>query len=181
MGEDAGLNYFGQGLGGGLAEDAYRDGPRIAARRQREKLLRENPGQTPPSASARGGGAAGGWDMEPTDYRLGSAAGRVRFGTGSVEAQPSLEELQAAFRASEREYRDLTENSVAGTGYRARAGDSISRIVGTSDPQAIGNFMRANNLTSDRIEVGRNYFVPESVTAYGDSTGLGQYALEPGQ
>ena len=32
MGEDAGLNYFGQGLGGGLAEDAYRDGPRMFCR-----------------------------------------------------------------------------------------------------------------------------------------------------
>jgi hypothetical protein len=71
----------------------------------------------------------------------------------------------------------MTEDSVVGNGYRARAGDSISRIVGTSSPQAIGNFMRVNNLTSDHVEVGRNYFVPDTATAYGDPAGLGQHAL----
>ena len=110
------------------------------------------------------------------DYRLG--AGGVRFGSGSVD-QISAIELQD-FRQSERDYRSVTEDSVAGVGYRARAGDGISRIVGSSHPQAIGNFMRANGLTSDRIDVGRNYFVPSSATAYGDSTALGQFALNQG-
>jgi hypothetical protein len=136
--------------------------------------------QAQPSASASGSSASGGWDREPADYSLASAAGRVRFGTGSVEAQPTPEQVQAAFRTSEREYRDLTEDSAAGAGYRARAGDSISRIVGSSSPQAIGNFMLANNLTSDRIEVGRNYFVPDDLRAYGDSTAVGQFALNQG-
>jgi len=84
------------------------------------------------------------------------------------------------FRASEREYRQQTEESVAGNGYRAVAGDSISRILGTSSPQAIGNFIRANGLTGDRIELGRNYFVPDDVSSYGDATSLGQAALNQG-
>jgi YD repeat-containing protein len=70
--------------------------------------------------------------------------------------------------------------SVAGNGYTAKAGDNISKIIGTSDPQAIGNFMRANNLTSDRIDIGRNYFVPEDRNAYGDAGALGQATLDVG-
>ncbi|MCO4094713.1 MAG: LysM peptidoglycan-binding domain-containing protein [Acidovorax sp.] len=84
---------------------------------------------------------------------------------------------QDNFGATERQYRLETETSVAGSGYVARSGDSISRILGSSSPQAIGNFMRANGLTSDRIEAGRNYFRPASVTTYGDSAALGQFAL----
>lgn len=53
-------------------------------------------------------------------------------------------------------------------------------MVGSSDAQAVGNFMRANNLTSDRIDVGGNYFVPDSTIAYGDATDLGQLALNQG-
>ena len=118
-------------------------------------------------------------EMLPTDYSLASG-GPVRFGTGSVESVSTPEELQSAFRQSERDYRSSTEQSVAGSGYVAQSGDSISRIVGTSAAQAIGNFMRANGLTSDRIEVGRNYFVPDDVMAYGDSTAAGQFALNQG-
>jgi HNH/ENDO VII superfamily nuclease with conserved GHE residues len=70
--------------------------------------------------------------------------------------------------------------SVAGNGYKAKAGDNISKIIGTSDPQAIGNFMRANNLTSDRIDIGRNYFMPEDRNAYGDAGALGQATLDVG-
>lgn len=136
-----------------------------------------SPGQTQPSALAGGGGASGGWGgMEPIDYSLASG-GPVRFGTGSVDAQPTPEELQAAFRQSERDYRSSTEQSVAGSGYVARSGDSISRIVGNSDPQAIGNFMRANGLTSSNVVAGRNYFVPDDAGAYGDSAALGQAVL----
>ena len=84
------------------------------------------------------------------------------------------------FRQSERAYRSETEQSVAGRGHVARGGESISSIVGSVDPQAIGNFMLANNLTSDRIEVGRNYFKPDSMTAYGEAADLGQSALNQG-
>ncbi|MCH7344482.1 hypothetical protein LZ017_13950 [Pelomonas sp. CA6] len=92
-------------------------------------------------------------------------------------SSPTPEQLQAAFRQSERDYRSATERSVAGSGYVARSGDNISRMLGTSSPQAIGNFMRANGLTSSSIEAGRNYFIPDDVGAYGDAAALGQAVL----
>jgi YD repeat-containing protein len=119
--------------------------------------------------------ASGGSALGP-DYSLG--AGGVRLGRGSVD-HTSAVDLQD-FRQSERDYRSITEDSAAGSAYRARAGDSISSIVGSSRPQAIGNFMRANGLLSDRVDAGRNYFMPDSSTAYGDSTALGQFALAQG-
>ncbi len=99
-----------------------------------------------------------------------------RLGRSEI-ADPSPEEAQAAFRQSERDYRSSTEHSVAGSSYVAQSGDSISRILGTSDPQAIGNFIRANGLASSHIVVGRNYFVPDDANAYGDSAALGQAVL----
>ncbi|MBI3153129.1 MAG: hypothetical protein HYZ21_13415 [Chloroflexi bacterium] len=99
-----------------------------------------------------------------------------RLGRSEI-ADPSPEEAQAAFRQSERDYRNSTEHSVAGSSYVAQSGDSISRILGTSDPQAIGNFIRANGLTSSHIVAGRNYFVPDDANAYGDSVALGQAVL----
>lgn len=54
---------------------------------------------------------------------------------------------------------------------------SISQLLGTSNPQAIGNFMRANNLRTSEIFEGQTYFIPDSRTAYGDQVPLGQAAL----
>ena len=99
-----------------------------------------------------------------------------RLGRSEI-ADPSPEQAQAAFRQSERDYRNSTEHSVAGSSYVAQSGDSISRILGTSDPQAVGNFIRANGLTSSHITTGRNYFVPNDANAYGDSAALGQAVL----
>ncbi|MGL4435803.1 MAG: hypothetical protein ACRCVM_08165, partial [Giesbergeria sp.] len=99
-----------------------------------------------------------------------------RLGRSEI-ADPSPEEAQAAFRQSERDYRNSTEHSVTGSSYVAQSGDSISRILGTSDPQAVGNFIRANGLTNSHIVVGRNYFVPDDANAYGDSAALGQAVL----
>lgn len=93
---------------------------------------------------------------------------------------PSPTDLQDSFRASERDYRSATDQSISGSSHLALPGDSISGILGTSSPQAVGNFMRANGLDSDQIVAGRNYFVPDSPTAYGDSSGLGQFALDLG-
>jgi hypothetical protein len=99
-----------------------------------------------------------------------------RLGRSEI-ADPSPEEAQAAFRQSERDYRNSTEHSVTGSSYVAQSGDSISRILGTSDPQAVGNFIRANGLTSSHVTTGRNYFVPDDANAYGDSAALGQAVL----
>jgi hypothetical protein len=98
---------------------------------------------------------------------------------GGTPVAPALDN-RSLLNASERESNPGAYASVAGSARVARAGDSISRLVGTSDPQAIGNFMRANNLTSDRIAAGRNYFVPDSSTAYGHSVELGQVTLDTG-
>jgi YD repeat-containing protein len=104
-----------------------------------------------------------------------------QFGRGSTvtsgTAQPLPEVTPADHRASERAYRELTSDSAAGAGYRAVQGDSISRILGTSNPQAVGNFMRANGLSSSNISAGRNYFVPTDTGAYGNSAALGQATL----
>jgi Bacterial EndoU nuclease len=70
--------------------------------------------------------------------------------------------------------------SVAGRSQIAAPGQSISSMLGTSDPQAIGNFMRANNLSTDMLQLGRAYFVPDSATAYGNAVQLGQATLNAG-
>jgi hypothetical protein len=57
-----------------------------------------------------------------------------------------------------------------GLGYgiiTARPGDSISRLVGTSRPEAIGRFASLNGLNSSRLKVGSSYRVP---TSYDDAT-----------
>jgi len=129
------------------------------------------------AAAGNGGGEPSRDWLASSSLRLAESGRGPRLGTGSIEPDPTPDELQAAFRQSERDYRSRTQRSVAGSGYVARSGDSISRIVGSSDPQAIGNFMLANGLTSDRIEAGRNYFRPASITAYGNASDLGRFAL----
>ena len=68
-------------------------------------------------------------------------------------------------------------SSVAGHGQVAGAGDNISKLLGTSDPQAVGNFMRANGLSNSNLYAGQNYFIPDDPNAYGDSSRLGQGTL----
>ncbi|MGM9517009.1 hypothetical protein ACS5PK_22430, partial [Roseateles sp. DB2] len=92
---------------------------------------------------------------------------------------PNLEvqDNRSLLNAMERGMDPSRYASVEGTSLVARSGDSISRMLGTSSPQAIGNFMRANGLTSSAIEAGRNYFLPSRVSAYGDSSVLGRAAM----
>ncbi|MFV0673317.1 Ig-like domain repeat protein [Variovorax sp. tm] len=61
--------------------------------------------------------------------------------------------------------------------YTARSGDSISRILGTSDPQAVGDFMRLNGLKSSTVYAGRDYLIPGAMQNLGDNSALGQNAL----
>jgi hypothetical protein len=60
----------------------------------------------------------------------------------------------------------------------AAPGDSISSIMGSSDPNAIGAFMQANDLNGTGIRAGESYLVPErdSFTAPG-ARALGQQGL----
>jgi hypothetical protein len=99
---------------------------------------------------------------------------------GAVAGGPSMApalDNRGLLNASERESNPGAYASVAGSARVARAGDSISSMVGTSDPQTIGNFMRANNLASSNIEAGRGYFIPADVSAYGNEGSLGQTTL----
>jgi hypothetical protein len=67
---------------------------------------------------------------------------------------------------------------LAGTLHSAAPGDSISSIMGSSDPGAIGAFMQANDLNDTSIRAGQSYLVPErdSFTASG-ARALGQQGL----
>lgn len=96
---------------------------------------------------------------------------------GRAIMEPTLDD-RSLLNASERASNPSAYASVAGSARGARAGDSISKILGSSSPQAIGNFMRANNLSSTSLEAGRNYFMSEDVRAYGDASALGQAALD---
>jgi hypothetical protein len=49
----------------------------------------------------------------------------------------------------------------------ARPGDSISRLVGTSRPDAIGQFASLNGLNGSALKAGSSYYVP---TSYDDAT-----------
>ena len=89
---------------------------------------------------------------------------------------PGGNSAQASFRQDDIALQNGA-GSVVGRGYVAQRGDSISRLLGTSNPQDVGNFMRANGLVSSALTAGQNYFVPADGGSYGDSTALGQAVL----
>lgn len=60
--------------------------------------------------------------------------------------------------------------------YTVQSGDSLSGILGTSDPTAIGAFMRANGLTSSTIYPGEQLVMPSGGYMAGDAA-LGQATL----
>ncbi len=83
---------------------------------------------------------------------------------------------------------DLSQRPVALTGLdtlpdmgglrTARNGDSISAILGTSDPAAIGAFMHANGMKDSGLRAGQSYLVPRRADlADADMAGRGQAAL----
>ena len=114
------------------------------------------------------------------DWAANAAASRalnpVFTGAMQQDAMPGGNSAQGSFRQGEIAMQNGA-GSVAGIGYVAQRGDSISRILGTSNPQNIGNFMRANGLGSSNLNAGQNYFVPADGGSYGDSTALGQAVL----
>ena len=60
----------------------------------------------------------------------------------------------------------------------ARKGDSISSILGSSDPAAIGAFMEANGMKDSRLRVGESYLIPRRADLADTSmAGRGQAAL----
>lgn len=155
--EQVAVDAFGNALGQGLAEN-----------------MSGLPTAQPAQGTVPGQLGSGSYGMGDVDECLFMRFAGLR---PTLAAQPEVPGISSDFRLSEREYRMESEKSVAGSAYRARPGDGISRIVGSSSPQAIGNFMRANGMTTGYVEAGRNYFRPDSETAYGDSAALGQFAL----
>ena len=60
----------------------------------------------------------------------------------------------------------------------ARKGDSISSILGSSDPAAIGAFMEANGMKDSRLRVGESYLIPRRADLTDAAfSGRGQAAL----
>ena len=60
----------------------------------------------------------------------------------------------------------------------ARKGDSISSILGSSDPAAIGVFMDVNGMKDSRLRVGESYLIPRRADLADQSmAGRGQAAL----
>lgn len=68
---------------------------------------------------------------------------------------------------------------IPGMLHTAAPGDSISAIMGSSDPGAIGAFMQANDLNGTQIRAGQSYLVPErdSFAAPG-ARAMGQAGLD---
>src|SRR5690606_6889748 len=65
-----------------------------------------------------------------------------------------------------------------GAVHTARDGDSISAILGTSNPAAIGAFMQANGMTDSGLRAGRSYLVPRRADlSDAGLSGRGQAAL----
>lgn len=62
-------------------------------------------------------------------------------------------------------------------GVTAQSGDSISKILGTSNPKAVEAFMRANNLSGSTIQAGREYVMPSSADFEASDGRVGQAVL----
>jgi hypothetical protein len=75
------------------------------------------------------------------------------------------------------ELREVQISSQHISTYTARGGDSISGILGTSNPKAIEAFMQLNGLSGSTILAGSRYALPsgEQISAAGG--GIGQLAL----
>ena len=93
-------------------------------------------------------------DQNPDDF----------LGPIDVTAQRMLEDLEVTAQR-------MTEH------YTARPGDSISKIVGSSNPIAIEAFMRRNGLTSSTIVAGREYVMPGPADYAASDGQLGQATL----
>jgi hypothetical protein len=169
---------FGNALGNSVADGLGRGSQQYGELEQAQDLAREM------SRGSWTGSQTGA--QVPVFGQLGSGT----FGIGGdvnyllspmtfigQETSGSSADNRAALIAAEREMMPEHYTSVAGQGRVAANGDSISKILGTSNPQAVGNFMRTNGMSNSTIVAGRNYFIPGDVNAYGDNSMLGQRTL----
>ncbi|MBF4499647.1 LysM peptidoglycan-binding domain-containing protein, partial [Vibrio vulnificus] len=58
-----------------------------------------------------------------------------------------------------------------------QSGDTVSGLMGSSSPQAVGAFMAGNNMTGSNLRVGQQVFIPDDVNAFGDQSDIGQAVL----
>lgn len=164
------VSEIGSGLGGGIgsvnpaANGVGNDTPSTNWSNTPVNGLTEDDGWT----VAAGGGSAG-------DTQLG---GNVELPNAST---PELTEADQTVPAPlpNASTPELTpaDQTIPGRRVVAAGGSNISTLLGTSNPQAIGNFMVANGLTSSTIQAGQSYLIPDDRYAFGDQTALGQATL----
>jgi YD repeat-containing protein len=163
------IDAFGNALGNSIADSIG------GGNQQTEELVAAQA----PQYGQRGSGTYG-VDAE-VDGLLSPMTFINQNANGGVSSSDTFNgDHRAALNTTERAMDPGYYTSIDGRTEVAHSGEGISTLIGTSNPQAVGNFMRANGLGSDRIQAGRNYFVPSDHYAYGDNAMLGQAALNMG-
>ena len=149
--------WIGNAVGQSLAGAGTSDSPNLAQQSFRSsEIVAEN------SAALQGTGPYSAYD-----YQNGSDIADSNAIDAAAAAQDAREQNRFADGAR------LNAGSVHAVG----SGDSLSRILGTSDPQALGNVMRANGMRNSSLAVGQDVFVPADSSLYGNQTALGQGTL----
>jgi hypothetical protein len=66
---------------------------------------------------------------------------------------------------------------IQGKYVKVKSGDTVSGLMGSSSPQAVGAFLAGNDMTNSNLRVGQMVFVPNDVNAFGAQGRLGQSTL----
>lgn len=70
-----------------------------------------------------------------------------------------------------------TTQGIQGKYVKVKPGDTVSGLMGSSSPQAVGAFLAGNNKSNSNLRIGELVFVPNDVSAFGERSQLGQSAL----
>ncbi len=118
-------------------------------------------------------------DSESLTLRLGGMTG-PEYRKLDLKLKPGLDYSNVSSQAADGEVgQSATPEARQGPERRtAESGDSISKMLGTSDPEAIGAFMMANGLKSSTIIAGKSYIIPSDPSAFTDAGEVGQSALD---
>ncbi|RZL03690.1 MAG: RHS repeat protein [Rubrivivax sp.] len=66
---------------------------------------------------------------------------------------------------------------IQGKYVKVKSGDTVSGLMGSSSPQAVGAFLAGNDMTNSNLRAGQLVFVPDDVNAFGSQARLGQSTL----
>jgi hypothetical protein len=66
---------------------------------------------------------------------------------------------------------------IQGKYVKVKSGDTVSGLMGSSSPQAVGAFLAGNDMANSNLRVGQMVFVPDDVNAFGAQGRLGQSTL----